>query len=409
MAFDDPTRPAPAPLQARLARLLLWVSLLSVAALYVPRLVTLFPLGTDIPSPQALPRTALHIDDWIVYHDNALSVLHDGWTMPSVPGVYTRPAGFGYSYFIALVYGIGGVRSESVYFVQGVLLLASIAGFYLSARPVYSPLAASSVVGLAGLFLYLDLFRTLTFRLLSENLLLPLTAALLLLGHRLMRTADRGSAAVMGLLCGLCFLVRPNTGLYGPVVALVVVCAATQVPLTRRVKAAALLLVVWAALCLVLVARNYVVTGSFAQAMVTRTSDLYVPGVNSVHGAHTTEARAFEFLTGYARRIIYVAGVPQVLEPAYRIRPHWSAIWAGALLYLVTLRRRKVGAWEWMLLGLWAAYFVPIIAIGSVTSYATRMVAPGVPLSLLLSVKAAEALLAPRRTAVQDGRVQRRA
>ena len=392
---------------ARVARVLLWVSLLAVAALYVPRLVGLFPLGNDIPSRADAP-TARNADDWTTYHDNALSVLNEGWSMPSVPRAYTRPAGFGYSYFLALVYRVAGVRSEVVYFLQGVLLVASIIGFYLAARPELSPVAASSVVLLAGVFLYLDLFRTLTFRLLSENLLLPLTAGVLLVGHRLLRTADARGAAAMGLLCGLCFLARPNTGLYAPVVALVVLCAPRRLPAARRLKAAALLLAVWAALCLLLVVRNYAATGSLAQAVVTRTSDLYVPGVDGVHGG-ASHSRAAEFVTGYASRMAYVAGVPRFLEPSYRIRPHWVAMWAGTLLYLVTLRRRTVAPWEWMLVGLCAAYFAPLIVIGSVSNYATRMVAPGVPLALLLAVKGVDVLVMRRRAAVGDERAQRRA
>ncbi len=408
MTAEDRTRPAATPVAVRLARVLLWLSLVAVAALYLPRLVALFPLGNDIPSREAAPNFHRHADDWTIYHDNALSVLNDGLSMPSVRGAYTRPAGFGYSYFIALVYRIGGVRSEIVYFLQGVLLVASILAFYLAARPELSPLAASSIVLLTGGCLYMDLFRTLTFRLLSENLLLPLTAGVLLLGRRLLRTGDGVSATAMGLLCGLCFLIRPNTGLYGPVVAIVLWWAPPRLPVSRRLKAAALLLVVWAALCLLLVARNYAATGSLAQAVVTKTSDMYVPGANAVHGARTSGARAVEFVTGYARRMAYVAGVPQFLEPTYRIRPHWMAIWAGTLLYLTTLRRRTLSAWEWMLLGLWAAYFAPILIIGSVSNYATRMVAPGVPLALLLAVKAMDVLLTQRRAAVVNGPTQRR-
>ena len=408
MSAAERPGPAPSPRTRRAARVLLWVSLVIIAALYTPRLVRLFPLGNDIPSHEDAPDLPSNADDWIIYHDNALSVLHDGLSMPSVPTAYTRPASFGYSYFIALVYRLGGVRSEIVYFLQGVLLLASVIGFYLAARPELSPLAASAVVGLAGVFLYFDLFRTLSFRLLSENLLLPLTAGVLLLAHRLMRTAGGYSAAGMGLLCGLCFLIRPNTGLYGPVVALVVLSAPSRLPAARRLNAAALLLAVWAAVCLLLVARNYVVTGSLAQSVVTKTSDMYMPGVNAAHGHRTTAGRAVQFVTGYAHRMAYVAGVPQFLEPTYRIRPHWMAIWVGTVLYLVTLRRRSPSAWEWMLLGLCAAYFAPVLVIGSVSNYATRMVAPGVPLALLLAVKGVDVLLTQRRAAVGDRQAPRR-
>ena len=47
--------PAPRPRSARAARVLLWVSLVIIAALYTPRLVTLFPLGNDIPSHEDAP------------------------------------------------------------------------------------------------------------------------------------------------------------------------------------------------------------------------------------------------------------------------------------------------------------------------------------------------------------------
>ena len=47
------------------------------------------------------------------------------------------------------------------------------------------------------------------------------------------------------------------------------------------------------------------------------------------------------------------------------------------------------------------------IVIGSVSNYATRMVAPGVPLTLLLAVIGVDRLLTGRRAAVGDGQAQR--
>ncbi|MGH9387809.1 MAG: hypothetical protein ACRD2N_26420 [Vicinamibacterales bacterium] len=92
---------------------LLTIALGATALAYVARMVAVFPLEHDVTEANSAG------EDWLHYHQNALSVVNDGLTMPGVTNGYFRPGGFGYVYFVAAVDAIAGVRSEVVYAVQG--------------------------------------------------------------------------------------------------------------------------------------------------------------------------------------------------------------------------------------------------------------------------------------------------
>ncbi|HUR36028.1 MAG TPA: glycosyltransferase family 39 protein [Vicinamibacterales bacterium] len=352
-----------------------------IVALYAPRLIALFPLGHDISLDSTID------DDWLHYHRNALSVLHQGLSMPAVQEPYYRPAGFGYTYFVALAYAVGGERSGFVYLVQALLLLASIAGVFIAARRSLSEAAAAILLLVVAGVLYVDVYRSLTFRLLAENLLIPLTVLLLLMVRQLVARPGRAIAAAIGVLCGLCFLVRPNTALYAPVLALLITGYLPGPPLRSRIGFAAVLLVAFAAVASLVSVRNYVVTGQAQSTLVSSTADWYLPGLK-VRDRPTAMQRATRFATGYGRRMAFAVGIPQYLAPNFRVRPHWLLLWAGVVLHVLQLRRRTIEFWEAAVLGLAVAYFGPVIAIGTLSSYGTRMLAPGMVFLAILAVKA---------------------
>lgn len=376
--------------------LALALSLALIGAAYLPKIVAQFPLENDVSEETSSG------EDWLDYHINALSVLNDGLSMPSVKGSYYRPSGFGYSYFLALVYRLFGARSEAVYVVQGIVLLGAIIGLSFAMRPRLSrPAGLALLVALAGV-LYADMFRTITFRLLSENLLFPLMAALLYFTIKMEATSRLAYAVAAGVACGLCFLVRPNVLLYGPALAALMVLSMPSQALTWRVRAATLFLCAFLAVCSLMAVRNYVATAEVSMSAVTNRRDWTVPGFTS-HGSPTPAERARLVVLGYAPRLAYVAGVPQFIQPTFRLRPHWLLMWGGVCLYLAQLRWRRPEFWEQLVLVLCFFYFVPLIAIGNLSSYGVRMLAPGVPLALLLALKGVDVALGQR----EDRRARR--
>ncbi len=363
------------------ATVLLTVALTATATLYVARMIAVFPLEHDVTVENSTG------DDWLVYHQYAVSVLNDGLTMPVVPKAYTRPGGFGYVYFIAGVYAVAGIRSEAVYFVQGLLLVGAIVGMYAVFRSQFSAGAALALLVALAIFMYVDVYRALTFRLLSENLLFPLFPALLFFLIRGDATAKLWYFALGGVVCGLCLLARPNLVVFGPVAAGVVLFFKSSRPFSWRSRAALTLLASCAAVASFLPLRNYVVTGRPSVPSVTDTSDWKGSGKQKIRPlTERLELRGRQLATATA----YLAGIPQFLRPNFRIRPHWLVMWAAFFVYLSSLFRRTPQFWEVLVLALSVVYFVPILLWGGIGNYGTRMIAPGIPLILMLAAKGVE-------------------
>jgi 4-amino-4-deoxy-L-arabinose transferase-like glycosyltransferase len=360
--------------------ILLMIALTVMGVLYVTRMIALFPLEHDVEAANSTG------DDWFVYHVNALSVLNDGLTMPVVDGVYRRPAGFGYVYFIAAVYAIAGVKSEAVYLVQGLLLIVTIAAMYAVVRSRFSALGGLVFVLTLTVFLYVDAYRALTFRLLSENALFPLLPALLFFIIKGEATTKLRYLAVGGAVCGLCFLARPNLVLLGPAAAAVVLYFKSSRPLAWRTRAAATVLAAFTVVASLLPLRNYFVTGQPSVASVTNRSDW--SGQNLFRESKgPLSQRVGRHIARLGARAAYLVGIPQFLRPAFRIRPHWLVMWGAFGWYLYTVVRRTPQFWEVLVLALAVSYFAPIVEYGAIASYGIRMIAPGVLLILVLAAK----------------------
>lgn len=366
------------------------VSLLTFA----PRLIGLSPLGHNVTESKSAG------DDWFAYHRFALSVVDEGWTIPAVAGGYSRPGGFAYVYFVALIYSILGVRSEAVYLIQGLLLMAAIAGMVLAFGPRLSAWGALGLTLALVLFLAVDVFQSTTFRLLSENLLIPLVAFLLWAVLNGTATTRLPWFVGAGVLAGLCALTRPNVVFFGPTIAVLLALYPWHAqPVVRR-RAAAAFLAAFAVAASVLPMRNLAVGGDLGVMAVLRPQGWRLP--SSAPGAAgpnaTLAQRATAAVTHYAARTAYVLGVPHWMAPAYRVRTHWLLMWAGLALYLIARPHREF--WEVLLLALLVAYLVPLLAVAQISSYGVRMLAPAVLFILPLSARGAEIAVARVRGAL---------
>jgi len=335
------------------------------------RVRALFPLVHDV-EPSG--------DDWWTYHRYAVSVLRDGLSMPVVEGPYMRPGGFGYVYFVAACYAMFGIRSRAVYVVQTFLLAAAVLGFVHAFRRRLSSFYLLAYGLLLVVFVSLDTFRFYTFRLLSENLLIVLLAALFIAFDRLLSTGSRAAAAAAGLLCGACFLTRPNTVLIAPAWALLLVVRKRD----RRSIAHAAILVTGLAVMAALIAwRDHVATGGFDLRVLTTTQDWLRPASFSLYG----------------RRILYVFGYLHGLVPEFGSWRHWYAAWAGVLLLLVqSVRRREIDDLDLAALVFLAAYYSPLIAVADIANYGIRMLTPAMPVVLYLAVRGVMLSFAPRES-----------
>jgi hypothetical protein len=92
----------------------------------------------------------------------------------------------------------------------------------------------------------------------------------------------------------------------------------------------------------------------------------------------------------FGRRVLYMMGWLPVIEPTYRLRPHWLLMWTGVAVFGVTMCRRPVAWWEAVVVVSVIVYVGPLLAVAQIENYGFRMFVPVVPLALLLAVRGIE-------------------
>jgi len=330
-----------------------------------------YPFLDDVYLPSRTP------DDWHTYKQFALSVVRDGLSMPALPTSYAGlPHGFLYVYFVALVFAVAGVNSTYVYLVQSFILGLSISLMYLVVRKRLTPVGGLAFLLTLTALMYVDVFRHLTFKLLSENLYLLLCPLLLIFLFRSLDRPDhdRRDLFLAGAILGLVVLARPSFILS----AAMIIAAVWVHALVNRRSAwpPALLLLGTAATVSGVVARNYAVTGHITFDIVTDTSDWL----------KLWNLPATELLTALVRRSLFVFGWTDLLAPAYRARPQWMMLWLLWAAYpaFKIYKREPIEFWELLLYIYAVCYIGPVVLVAAdITSYGGRMVIAILPVVLI--------------------------
>jgi hypothetical protein len=329
-------------------------------------------------------------DDWLTYKTLALSVIDGGLAMPGASGSYGAiPHGFLYVYFLAFLFSLFGANSAYVYVVQSFLCGATVSVTYAAVKRKFSPaVGLIFIVALAGL-MYVDVYRAIAFRLLSENLYFPLSAVALYFLLPLFEAATKRRLAFSffaGLTLGLIVLTRPSFVLSAAAVLSVIFVHSRLRGVTLRAPlAAALGGVVGVSGNLV---RDYLAGGRATFAIVSDTRDW----------RRIWELPPLVFAQALASRVLFTFGIPQLMSPAYRIRPHWVVLWLAFVAYLPAklFMRRPVQIWEAALYAYVVCYIVPVIAVADIASYGGRMVSTILPVSLVLCFRLVEEAVSPK-------------
>ncbi len=325
-------------------------------------------------------------DDWLTYKQNAISILHDGLSMPAVQKNYHLPGGFIYNYFVAAVFSIGGTNPTHVYFLQAILLALSVGIATLAFKPYLSNKGTAIYFVAVAAVAFFDVCCFYSFRLLSENLLVFLLPLFYVLFLRAITEASIGKACLAGAMLGLCALCRQNLILLGPMLALLAFFYLKARP--RRTLIALLFAASFCAVFSLLPLRNYAVTGQLSIPVIHYTSERigWSLQTNAPLTAALMLAKGAAALLYFAKRILFCAGLTTVLGlPAYYLKLHWLFIWFGAAAYLVqVIRRRRAEFWEAFAIVFVFLYLAPLIAIADISNYGVRMVVPVMPVVMLL-------------------------
>ena len=87
--------------------------------------------------------------------------------------------------------------------------------------------------------------------------------------------------------------------------------------------------------------------------------------------------------------VLFCAGIATALGlPFYYLKPHWLAIWIGALIYSWRLfQTRQVTFWEAFAILFILMYLGPLFIVPGLSSYGVRMILPVMPIVLLLGMR----------------------
>jgi Dolichyl-phosphate-mannose-protein mannosyltransferase len=329
-----------------------------------------YPFVDNVSVPARSP------DDWHTYKELALSVVNGGLSMPALTGTYANlPHGFLYVYFVALVFAVFGVNSSYVYVAQSLMLGLSISLTYVAFRRRLTPAGGLAFLLALTALMYVDVFRHLTFRLLSENLYFFLCPLFLLLLFRSIGGDSRRLEPLLaGVILGLILLARPNFTLSA---ALVIAVLFVHGFTTGHGYRAPVSLLLGTAVGVSGVAiRNYAATGHPAFDIVTNASDWLRPW----------KMAAAQFVDTYVPRSAFVVGWTGLMAPAYRPRPHWMIAWLLWAAYpaLKLSRREPFELWETLLYVYVAGYIIPVLLVAAdITSYGGRMIVTILPVVLV--------------------------
>jgi hypothetical protein len=355
-------------------------------------IVRAYPFADDVQVPARFP------DDWHTYKQLALSVIHDGLSMPALAASFGGiPHGFLYIYFLALVFTVAGVNATYVYIVQSFALGASISLMYLVVRDRVSEVGGVLFAATLTALMYLDVFRHLTFKLLSENLYFLLCPLLLLFLFRSVEgiASARRDGFIAGALLGSVVLTRPSFILSA---AMLIAAAGMYAFVTGRSSWPPILLLLGTGLVMSLVAwRDYAATGRASIDIVADTSDWLRLWQLPPAAAATT----------LIKRALFVFGYTDVIKPEYRLRLQWMIVWLLWAIYpLVKLRRREsVELWEALLYLYAACYIGPVVLVAAdITSYGGRMVAAILPVLLVAPFRLFFPIVKPEPCAASTAR-----
>jgi len=341
-------------------------------AFLVLGIVRAYPFIDDVQLP------APHPDDWHTYKQLAVSVVDGGLSIPGLASTYTRqPHGFLYIYFLALVFRVmGRINSTHVYVVQSFIAGLSVSLTYEAVRRHLT--ARGGVVFMLALavLMYVDVFRHLSFKLLSENLYFLVSPLLFIC---LFRSVDdprhqARDSFLAGAALGLVVLARSSfTGSALLIIAVLLTAAAVQ----RRGIAPIVWLGAGLALAISGVAiRDYAATGHASLDLLTDPSD-WVPVWKWPLG---------DVAAWIAARTMFVLGYTRSIAPGYRMRPYWTVLWLLWAAYPARRIRsgRTVELWEWLAYAFVVGYIVPVVLVaGDIGSYGGRMIIVVLPLLLV--------------------------
>lgn len=329
--------------------------------------------------PASFESLASGRDDWNRYARHAVDIHSNGLLMPEISCPYGGPGGFLYNYFLSFFLLIGIHNVDWVYIVQVVMLFAAALLLYLAWRRFSEEVwYRSLLLVFVSVGVVVDMLPYYAFRLLSENLALPLQALFLFSLERAF-TPNRPFKPFFWLISGLSLgslvLTRPNIVLFVPFFAII----SFYFILKNYNKKSKLLLSVFFCiiipvfLCSLIAIRNLTLCDSTE----------FIPTEGLAHAVDKdTIKNAFSM-----PKMLFIMGWLKALVSTYAVRPHWLLGWLIFLFVLSGWVLMSIKRKEWLIITdslgvklIFMIYYFVIMFFVDLTSYGYRFIVPLYPL-----------------------------
>ncbi|MBX7052267.1 MAG: glycosyltransferase family 39 protein [Flavobacteriales bacterium] len=348
---------------------------ISVFAFLIPSLIRVYYF--DFPIDQLL----IGIDDWNRYARHAIDIKQHGLLIQEVDGPYIIPAGFLYNYFVAGIFMIFGDYPAVVYVIQSILLGLSVSIIHRVFHPMLRPRTSWALFIALILFAFLDIYKSYTFRLLSENLAIFMVSLFFLFTKKMLEIQSLKWKILSSLTLAISVLVRPNILPFA--LAFFVWLFITRKRTGVLFKSQLAMMITFILILLLLPLRNYLTADHFTMMPVDGSFLDYMQRING----HSIFNDPYEYFMVYIRRIAYCMGYIPALNAEFNIRPHWFLMWFGVILLAIRFIRAR-GERDMMVFILFAfvtIFYITLILIGQIHIYGHRMFIPAIPIVLGLA------------------------
>lgn len=329
--------------------------------------------------PASFESLASGRDDWNRYARHAVDIHSNGLLMPEISCPYGGPGGFMYNYFLS-IFLLSGIQNVAcVYLVQVGMLFGTALLFYHAWRHFSEDLWYRFLLFIfVSLGVVVDMLPYYAFRLLSENLALPLLALFLFSIEKSFTSGKQFKSLywlLSGFSLGLLALTRPHVMLFIPFYGILSLYISLKNYNKKSEFWASVLLgiLIPASLCSLIAIRNLTLCDSTE----------FIPTEGLAHAVDKdTIKNAFSM-----PKMLFIMGWLKALVSTYAVRPHWLLGWLIFLFVLSGWVLMSIKRKEWLIITdslgvklIFMIYYFVIMFFVDLTSYGYRFIVPLYPL-----------------------------
>lgn len=261
-----------------------------------------------------------------------------------------------------------GENLNPVYLIQSLLLGISIRLIYLTFKDNLSYKIGLLYLIFLFLFATIDIYRTYTFRILSENLGLFTISCFFYFFKQKLKHKKLMYEYLALVMLVISILIRPNLIIFGYIYVIFLVYYSQKMKI-YNLKTLVIMIALFLLGVSIIAIRNYIICNEI----------VFFPkeGIDYANQVHN--------VSNYLKKTLYCFGYLTIYMPEYKVRPHWVIMWFGILIYLTIIIKNniKTDNLSNITFLFTSVYYVTSIIFVKVGSYGYRIFLPVILIVLI--------------------------